>query len=143
MLSPVELTQTRLIVADFAGTFRYYRDVLGLKPQFEPAGPPYAAFKPELGGTLALHDRSALAGLVGDALRVDGEGADRSLVCLRVDDLAAYLAEVTARGGQVVAGPLDQGDRIRAAYLRDPEGNLIEVQQWLATRDGRPVPAAG
>jgi catechol 2,3-dioxygenase-like lactoylglutathione lyase family enzyme len=51
MLSVVELTQTRLIVSDFAASFRYYRDVLGLRPQFEPAGPPYAAFKPEAGGT--------------------------------------------------------------------------------------------
>ena len=34
------------------------------------------------------------------------------------------------------------GHRIRVAYLRDPEGNLLELQQWLATRDGGPVPAA-
>jgi predicted enzyme related to lactoylglutathione lyase len=70
---------------------------------------------------------------------VDGEGGDRSLVCLRVDDLTGYLAEVTARGGRVVAGPLAQGDRIQAAYLRDPEGNLIEIQEWLATRTGQAV----
>ena len=63
------------------------------------------------------------------------------MVCLRVDDLDDYLGEVSGRGGDVVAGPVDQG-RLRAAYLRDPEGNLIEIQQWLATRDGAPVPPA-
>lgn len=137
----MEFTQTRLIVTDFAGVFAFYRDVIGLRPQFDPAPPPYAAFKPELGSTLALHDRAALASAVGDELRVSGDrGRDTALVCLRVDDLTAYLADVTARGGAVVAGPMDQGDRVRVAYLRDPEGNLIELQQWLATRTGAAVP---
>ena len=140
----MELTQIRLIVSDFAGVFEFYRDVIGLRPQSDRASPPYAAFKPELGATLAMHERSALAGVLGDQLRVAaGRGPDAALVCLRVDDLADYLAQVTARGGQLVTGPLDQGDRLRAAYLRDPEGNLIELQQWLATRSGRPVPSAG
>jgi catechol-2,3-dioxygenase len=31
----MELTQVRLIVSDFPACFRFYRDVLGLKPQFD------------------------------------------------------------------------------------------------------------
>lgn len=126
-------------MADFAASVAFYRDVIGLRPRFEPVAPPYAAFQPDLGSTLALQDRSALAGLLGDELRTAG---DRSLVVPRVDDLADYLAGVTDRGGRVVAGPLAQGDRIRAAYLRDPEDNLVEIQQWLATTTGEPVPPA-
>jgi lactoylglutathione lyase len=126
----VELTQTRLIVDDFAAAFRYYRDVVGLKPQFDGGQPPYAAFKPDEGGTLALHDRTDLAAVLDGELRA----SDRSTVCLRVADLDAYLAEVTARGARVLADPVVQDGRIRTAYLRDPEGNLIEIQQWLATR---------
>jgi hypothetical protein len=26
-------------------------------------------------------------------------------------------------------------ERIRVAYLEDPEGNLIELQEWLALRE--------
>lgn len=64
------------------------------------------------------------------------------MVSLRVDDLDAYLGEVRGRGTEIAAGPVEFGGRIRCAYLRDPEGNLIEIQQWLVTRAGERVPPA-
>jgi lactoylglutathione lyase len=136
----VHLTQTRLVVTDFDATFRYYRDVIGLTPQFDPPQPPYAAFKPDLGSALALHERADLATTLGDALRVtDERGGDQAMVALRVDDLADYLAGAVERGAVVAAGPVEFDGRIRSAYLRDPEGNLVEIQQWLLTRSGAPV----
>ena len=32
-------------------------------------------------------------------------------------------------------GPGPMGDRIQVAYLEDPEGNLIELQEWLVLRE--------
>lgn len=140
----MHLTQVRLIVSDFAGMFAYYRDVIGLKPMFPEPNPPYAAFVPELGSSLCLHDRADLATATGGEVSAEApaDKTDRSMVALRVDDIDAYLAEVTERGGVVVAGPIDFGGRTRNAYLRDPEGNLLEIQQWLTTRSGEPVPPA-
>ncbi len=139
----VHLTQIRLIVSDFPTVAAYYRDVIGLKPQFEHSvEPPYTAFKPELGSALCLHDRADLARMLGDGL-LSPAGGDAALVSLRVDDLDAYLAEVTGRGATVIAGPVTFDERTRNAYLRDPEGNLIELQQWLKVRDGGPIPPAG
>jgi lactoylglutathione lyase len=120
----VELTQVRLLVSDFAAAVRFYTDVLGLPPQHPDPQPPYAAFKPPGGGTLALHSRTALADLVD--LRPPG---DSTLIALRVDDLATYLDTITTRGATILAGPLDHG-RLHAAYLRDPDANLLELQQW-------------
>jgi predicted enzyme related to lactoylglutathione lyase len=138
----VHLTQIRLIVSDFPAVAAYYRDVIGLKPQFEHVlEPPYTAFKPDLGSALCLHERADLMRMLGDGVLTAASG-DAALVSLRVDDLDAYLAEVTARGAQVIAGPTTFGDRTRNAYLRDPEGNLIELQQWLTVRDGGPIPPA-
>jgi predicted enzyme related to lactoylglutathione lyase len=139
----VHLTQIRLIVDDFPAVAAYYRDVIGLKPQFAHAvEPPYTAFKPELGSSLCLHERADLARMLGDGVLENSPSGDAALVSLRVDDLDAYLAEVTGRGAQVVAGPVTFGGRTRNAYLRDPEGNLIELQQWLTVRDGGPIPPA-
>ena len=140
----MHLTQIRLIVSDFAAVAGYYRDVIGLRPQFEQVEPPYAAFKPELGSALCLHDRADLASQLGEVLTDARTGpVDAALVSLRVDDLDSYLTGLTARGGEVLAGPVEFGGRVRNAYLRDPEGNLIEIQQWLTVRDGGPVPSAG
>ncbi len=136
----MHLTQVRLIVSDFARAFDFYRDVIGLTPQFDDPAPPYAAFKPELGSALALHERADLDAALGGVLE-SGRG-DTAMVSLRVDDLDPYLAGLRERGAEIASGPVVFGDRIRCAYLRDPEGNLIEIQQWLVTRSGAAVPPA-
>ncbi|WP_227980649.1 VOC family protein [Nocardia spumae] len=138
----MHLTQIRLVVRDFAGCVTFYRDIIGLTPQFDDPRPPYVAFKPELGSALALHDRADLAATLGAVLRPAASGADAAMVSLRVDDLAGYIALLRERGAEILSGPVEYDGRIRCAYLRDPEGNLIEIQQWLATRAGEPVPPA-
>jgi predicted enzyme related to lactoylglutathione lyase len=34
----------------------------------------------------------------------------------------------------VVHGPAPMTDRMRVAHLKDPEGNLVELQEWLLLR---------
>ncbi|CAM5451045.1 VOC family protein OS=Streptomyces tendae OX=1932 GN=GUR47_13105 PE=4 SV=1 [Streptomyces tendae] len=129
----MELAQVRLLVTDFPGCYRYYRDVLGLKPQFEAEDGPYAKFSPD-GGTagIALQDRAQLAQVLG-GLTAEPAG-HRSLVVLRVDDLDRYCEEITARGAGLLHGPAPMTDRMRVAHLEDPAGNLLELQEWLALR---------
>jgi lactoylglutathione lyase len=47
---------------------------------------------------------------------------------LRVADIAAAYAEWSARGAEFLTEPKDHGREIRA-YIRDPDGHLIEVGQ--------------
>ncbi|BCK57527.1 VOC family protein [Nocardia wallacei] len=136
----MHLTQIRLLVTDFDRCLEFYRDVIGLKPQLERPEPPYAAFEPDLGSSLSLHDRKDLDAALGGILRPGSP--DSALISLRVDDLGGYLTELGARGAEIAAGPVEFGGRVRCAYLRDLEGNLIEIQQWLTTRSGGPVPPA-
>ncbi|WP_105974588.1 VOC family protein [Streptomyces geranii] len=129
----MELTQIRLLVSDFPAVYRFYRDVLGLKPQFEAENGPYAKLSPDTGpAAIALQDRSQMAGVL-EQLGTEPEG-HRSLVVLRVADLDAAHAELTARGADFTRAPGPMGDRMRVAHLEDPEGNLIELQEWLAPR---------
>jgi catechol 2,3-dioxygenase-like lactoylglutathione lyase family enzyme len=128
----MELTQVRLIVSDFAACFRFYRDVLGLKPQFDDDRGPYAKFSPDEGTAgIALHSRADLARSVPALAEAAG---DRALVVLKIADVDGYAAEITARGATLIGEPTVMWERLRVAYLRDPEGNLIELQQWLAPR---------
>ena len=130
----MELTQIRLLVSDFPSAYRFYRDILGLKPQFEAENGPYAKLTPDTGhAAIALQDRATIAGTL-DQLAPDPQGY-RALVVLRVDDLDAAHAELTSRGAEFTRAPAPMGDRMRVAYLEDPEGNVIELQEWLALRD--------
>ena len=50
---------------------------------------------------------------------------------LRVADIAACYAEWSARGAEFLTEPKDHASEIRA-YIRDPDGHLIEVGQSKA-----------
>ncbi|MFI9241724.1 VOC family protein [Streptomyces sp. NPDC053086] len=129
----MELAQVRLLVTDFAACYRFYADVLGLKPQSGATEGPYEKFSPHVGSAgIALQDRSMMAELLNEL----GETATghRSLVVLRVDDLDAYCAQIASRGAVLLHGPAPLTDRMRVAHLKDPEGNLVELQQWLLLR---------
>ncbi|WP_037601280.1 VOC family protein [Streptacidiphilus rugosus] len=128
----MELTQIRLLVTDFPAVYRFYRDVVGLTPQFDAEQGPYAKLSPPGGSAaVALQQRDHVAALLTDAAIPPGEGL-RALIALRVDDLEKACAELTERGAVVEPGPAPMGDRLLVAYLRDPEGNVVELQQWLA-----------
>ncbi|GAA3489526.1 MULTISPECIES: VOC family protein [Streptomyces] len=126
----MELAQVRLLVTDFAACYRFYGEVLGLRAQSGFVDGPYEKFSPSTGSAgIALQDRAVMAGLLGE---VAGQPAGhRSFVVLRVDDLDRYCAEITARGAVLVHGPAPLTERMRAAHLEDPEGNLVELQEWL------------
>ncbi|MFI6933009.1 VOC family protein [Streptomyces sp. NPDC050287] len=129
----MELAQVRLLVTDFALCYRFYADVLGLKPQSGATNGPYEKFSPATGAAgIALQDRAMMAEVLGEV--GDPASGHRSLVVLRVDDLDTYCEQITARGATLVHGPAPMTDRMRVAHLKDPEGNLVELQEWLLLR---------
>lgn len=69
----------------------------------------------------------AMAQILGDARR-DG---DRFEVGFKVDDVDAAYAELLADGAVGVVPPTDRSWGQRTAYLRDPDGYLVELAQDL------------
>ena len=129
----MELAQVRLLVTDFAACYRFYAEVLGLKPQSGASEGPYEKFSPATGSAgIALQDRSMMAGILGEL--GDEASGHRSLVVLRVDNLDSYCEQITGRGAVLLHGPAPMTDRMRVAHLKDPEGNLVELQEWLLLR---------
>lgn len=126
--------QTRVLVDDFAASFRFYRDLLGLPLKREGDGEPgedgpYACFT--LGTTdLALFTRAYQDAAIGAEHRPRAEG-DGVVVVLRVADVDKAVAAVRERGALIVAEPADQPAwGMRVAHLRAPEGTLIELCQY-------------
>ncbi|MET7476132.1 VOC family protein [Streptomyces sp. NPDC005648] len=129
----MELAQVRLLVSDFAVCYRFYAEVLGLKPQSGATEGPYEKFSPATGSAgIALQDRSMMAEVLGEL--GDTATGHRSLVVLRVDDLDTYCEQITTRGATLLRPPAPMTDRLRVAHLKDPEGNLVELQEWLLLR---------
>ena len=124
----MELAQVRLLVSDFAACYRFYGEVLGLKPQSGATAGPYEKFSPATGSAgIALQDRSMMAEVLDEL--GDTATGHRSLVVLRVDDLDTYCEEIATRGAILLHGPAPMTERMRVAHLKDPEGNLVELQE--------------
>jgi lactoylglutathione lyase len=55
-------------------------------------------------------------------------GRSSGFINVRVADIAQFYRESLAKGAEFLTEPQDHGQEIRA-YLRDPDGHLIEVGQ--------------
>jgi catechol 2,3-dioxygenase-like lactoylglutathione lyase family enzyme len=124
-------THTRLLVTDYAACFRFYRDLLGLKPHIGDEGGPYAEFR--MGNIiLALFTDDLMA----DALKrpytpCKGE-CPQGIICMRVDNVDAACEALTQRGAGFITSPTDRPEwGIRTAHLSDPDGNIIELNHPL------------
>jgi catechol 2,3-dioxygenase-like lactoylglutathione lyase family enzyme len=125
-----------LSVGDLAAQRRWYAEALGFTEvieEFELPDPPVrtAVLRSAGGVRIELIERagSSRAHAFGDALdtvRAQGYGH----WALAVDDLDAVFARLTGYGAAAVSAPaaaVQPGARF--AYVKDPEGNLIELVQ--------------
>jgi lactoylglutathione lyase len=119
-----------LLVKNFAECFHFYRDVLGLASRFGDSDGVYAEF--DAGGfTLALFGRGAMADAVGAAnLPVQCTAQDRVCLIFEVKDVEKAWVKLREAGVEAAAEPTDHPEwGVRTAHLRDPDGNLIEINQ--------------
>ena len=125
----MKLTHVRLLVSDFPACFRFYRDVIGLQCGYGDEDGGYADFSGGGGEScLALFDR----GYQGEQVELRPAG-DAAVLIFRVDDVDAAAERLAAH---VVGAPVSRPDwGIRVCYLRDPDGNLIELNQEIAMEE--------
>jgi lactoylglutathione lyase len=135
----LKLTYVRLLASDFAASFRFYRDVMDFKAVWgsEDEGG-YGEFEVGGGCGLALFDRVAMSVELGTGdLPAPTTAQDRLALIFSVDNIDSAYLELRDRGATFVTDPTSHPDwGIRTAHLRDPDGNLIEInssmphEQW-------------
>lgn len=149
-MSATRYTHTNIIAHDWRTLAAFYIEVFGC----EPTGPERdlsGAWVDALTGIPGAH-------VVGAHLRLPGSGSDGPTleifsyepaapggphavnrygfghIAFAVDDVDAMLATVLARGGtllgQVVHKDYPELGLLTAVYARDPEGNILELQNW-------------
>ncbi|MEV4011598.1 VOC family protein [Nonomuraea angiospora] len=128
----------RLLVRDFPASAAFYqavlRELLGVEPV--KVLPGYANWDIEGEAGLVLFSRDRLAATVGTAdlpQAAQDTAQDTAMLVMKVDDVDAAAACLVRHGATVVAPPQDRPDwapTLRTAHLRDPEGNLIELQSY-------------
>ena len=113
-----------LFVEDLQAAKQYYLRVFGLPIDYEDDNS--AVFK--FGDTLInLLKTSAAQQLVEPAQVASREVGPRSVFTIHVDDVDAMCAELTARGVELLNGPMNRPWGVRTASFVDPGGHIWEI----------------
>jgi lactoylglutathione lyase len=117
-----------LIVEDLDRALHFYTGVLGLRLGHRSGD--YAQL--DTGTTrLAFYTRSAMAKSLSLALDAPASNAPGFEIGFKVADVDAAFSELVARGAPAVVPPTDRFWGQRTAYVRDPDGHLVELAQDL------------
>ncbi|MCK5783996.1 MAG: VOC family protein [Desulfobacterales bacterium] len=122
----------RLLVNNFKACFEFYRDTLELPVRYGDEHADYAEFKTDA-IHIALFKKHLMAEVTGKAGKpVDADIQDNYTVILRVDDVDQVYDELVSKGATFETEPEDRTDwGCRTAHLRDPDGNLLELNSDL------------
>jgi catechol 2,3-dioxygenase-like lactoylglutathione lyase family enzyme len=113
-----------LVVADLDRSLAFWTGVLGLRLGHRSGA--YAQL--DTGRTrIALFERAAMAETLGRPLRAPDASAPAFELGFKVADVDAAFAELIARGAAPEVAPTDRPWGQRTAYLRDPDGHLVEL----------------
>jgi catechol 2,3-dioxygenase-like lactoylglutathione lyase family enzyme len=128
---------TRLNVRDYAACKLFYQDVLGLKVAMVNDAQEYTEF--DAGATkITILNRSRLKDYIDSTETVTYDPDDTKIILtFAVPNLDEAIAQLKSKGVGIVSRPWQFSDDGLAggalsACIRDPDGNLIELEQWLS-----------
>ncbi len=127
----MKLTHVRLLVEDTARCLAFYRDALGLEVTLEAGDGIY--YELAAGDVLlALYRRDLMGQMMGAELPPPAR-SDAVAFTFQVHDVDRTAEQLRERGVELVTEPMDYDVAfLRLAHLRDPEGNLIEINAPLS-----------
>ena len=115
-----------LIVEDLDRSLAFYVERLGLTLNHRSG--PYAQLA--TGRTrLSLYQRAAMAATLGVSLRAPDANAPGFEIGFKVANVDVSYVELVGRGAEAAVPPTTRPWGQRTAYLRDPDGHLIELAQ--------------
>ena len=119
---------TILYVADVAASLDFFERALGQRRRFVHESGQYAEL--ETGATaLGLAARELAAASVPGLYRPERRtGAQPTFeVCFVTDDVQGAFARAVGEGAEEVTAPQTKPWGQEVAYIRDPDGNLVEI----------------
>jgi len=113
-----------LFVEDLQAAKQFYLRVFGLPVDYEDSNSAVFKFGNTLINLLKITEADEL---ITPAKVADREAGSRFVFTIQVDDVDAMCAELTARGVELLNGPMDRLWGIRTASFADPGGYIWEI----------------
>ncbi|MDQ3715865.1 MAG: VOC family protein [Actinomycetota bacterium] len=121
---PSGVSAITLFTEDLAATKQFYRDVFGLPVAYEDDASAVFNFGNTIVNLLTV---TAAPELIEPAVVGDPAAGSRSQFTIEVEDVDAMCAELTARGVELLNGPMDRPWGVRTASFLDPGGHIWEI----------------
>ncbi len=121
---PSGISAITLFTEDLAATKHFYRDVFGLPVSYEDDASAVFNFGNTIVNLLTV---TAAPELIEPAVVGDPAAESHSQFTIEVDDVDAMCAELTARGVELLNGPMNRPWGVRTASFRDPGGHIWEI----------------
>ncbi len=113
---------------------RTFYESLGFRFVAGPVGPEPAAILEHPSGTTINFILNASSGSSENVLLdLPEKHPGYTHMALAVSNLEAVEAELKKLGARITEGPMDLGPGVRALFVRDPDGNVIEFNQAHAS----------
>jgi catechol 2,3-dioxygenase-like lactoylglutathione lyase family enzyme len=121
---PTGISAITLFVEDLAATKTFYEKVFGLPIHYEDDASAVFNFGNTLINLLTVSEAHEL---IAPAEVASADSGSRLQFTISVDDVDAMCAGLTARGVELLNGPMDRPWGIRTASFRDPAGHIWEI----------------
>lgn len=123
----MKLNDFRLLVNDFAASFHFWHEIVGLSTIFRDENNIYAEL--DAGNVhLELLDASYFAASLGSARPASVQESYRGVIVFEVDDLETAYADLVGRGAPSLAQPHDHpAGFARVALLAAPDEYALEL----------------
>jgi lactoylglutathione lyase len=126
----MHLSYVRILVDRFADCFRFYRDLMGFEVLWGGENDVYAEFKVSGQTRLAVTSRQVVSVIPG--VTATAAAGDRFMLVFEVEDVDKTAASLKERGVAFVSEPVTrEAWGVRTMHLRDPDGNLVEINKPL------------
>jgi catechol 2,3-dioxygenase-like lactoylglutathione lyase family enzyme len=117
-----------LFVEDSQQSKSFYERAFGLSPVFEDENSVVFKFENTI---INLLNDSEAGGLIAPAAVAARDAGAAFQFSIWVDDAQAVCAELSARGIELLNGPIDRPWGMRTATFADPDGHIWEIAQQL------------
>ncbi len=128
----MKMSQVRLLVEDFDRCYDFYSETLGLKVTWGKKGDDYASFGVGEKLDIAIFKAELMQQFFNIEPRSLRDIPEKALLVLEYEDVDEIYERLTKLDIEFINEPMTMpGWGIRCVHLRDPEGNIIELNSLV------------